>query len=402
MAPGCYKKHKYLWVYAIKTNFARYKRKHQVVFILDYNAMKNFNENNYCVILAGGKGKRLWPVSRENMPKQFLDFFSTGRTLLQQTYERIARFINPDNILVATNREYVELVSEQLPQVPKMNILAEPVNRNTAPSVAWATCRILHRNMDARLVVVPSDQMILDEAAFEHDVDCGLDWVGENDGLLTMGVKPTRPEPGYGYIQLGEVNPAENIFKVKSFTEKPDREFARMFMESGEFYWNTGLFLARCDYLRVCLKRIFPSVLRMIDSDEVEYSVEKEEQCIEDHYSVYPNLSIDYGVLEKGDNVYMMKCTFGWADLGTWHSMYETMSKGEGDNVILSKRVMLDNCRGNIVKLPDDHIAVLNNLDGYIVAEKGNVLLVCKKEDSSALVRKYINEVQMEEGEEFL
>ena len=133
--------------------------------------MKNFNENNYCVILAGGKGKRLWPVSRENMPKQFLDFFSTGRTLLQQTYERIARFINPDNILVATNRDYVELVSEQLPQVPKMNILAEPVNRNTAPSVAWATCRILHRNMDARLVVVPSDQMILDEEAFEHDVD---------------------------------------------------------------------------------------------------------------------------------------------------------------------------------------------------------------------------------------
>ena len=173
-------------------------------------------------------------------------------------------------------------------------------------------------------------------------------------------------------------------------------------MQSGEFYWNTGLFLARCGYLRECLKQIFPPVLRIIDSDDVEYSVEKEEKCIEEHYSVYPNLSIDYGILEKSDNVFVMRCSFGWADLGTWHSMYETMSKGEGDNVVLSKRVLLDGCKNNIVKLPDDHIAVLNDLDGYIVAEKGNVLLVCKKEDSSALVRKFINEVQMEVGEEFL
>ena len=364
--------------------------------------MKNYNENDYCVILAGGKGKRLWPVSRENMPKQFLDFFSTGKTLLQQTYMRMAKFIKPENIIVATNRDFVALVKEQLPDVSDCNVLLEPVNRNTAPSVAWATCRILHRCPEARLVVVPSDQMILNEDDFRNDVVSGLQWVGENDALLTMGVKPTRPEPGYGYIQIDDNKSDDNIYKVKSFTEKPEREFARMFMQSGEFYWNTGLFLARCEYLRECLKKIFPPVLRAIDSPDVEYSVEMEEKCIEDHYSVYPNLSIDYGILEKSDNVYMMKCSFGWADLGTWHSMYETMSRGEGDNVVLSKRVMLDNCRGNIVKLPDDHIAVLNNLDGYIVAEKGNVLLVCKKEDSSALVRKYINEVQMEEGEEFL
>lgn len=364
--------------------------------------MKNYSENNYCVILAGGKGKRLWPVSRESRPKQFLDFFSTGKTLLQQTYERLGKFIDPDNIIIATNKEYLQLVTEQLPHVEAANILLEPVNRNTAPSVAWATCRILHRNPKARLVVVPSDQMIMDEAAFEKDVESGLEWVAENDGLLTMGVKPTRPEPGYGYIQVCDTLHSDNIYKVKSFTEKPERQFAKMFMQSGEFYWNTGLFLARCDYLRECLKKIFPPVLRTIDSNEIEYSVEKEEKCIEDHYSVYPNLSIDYGILEKSDNIYVMKCSFGWADLGTWHSMYETMSKGDGDNVVLSNKVMLDNCHGNIVKMPDDHIAVLNGLDGYIIAEKGNVLLVCKKEDSSALVRKYINEVQMDEGEEFL
>ncbi len=362
--------------------------------------MKNYNENDYCLILAGGKGKRLWPVSREAMPKQFLDFFSTGQTMLQQTFQRMAKFISTKNILVATNRDYVSLVKDQLPDVPEENILAEPVNRNTAPSVSWATCRILHRNSKARLVVVPSDQMIINEERFEADVEEGLRWVAEHDSLLTMGVKPTRPEPGYGYIQIGDGEPEGNICKVKSFTEKPERDFAKMFMQSGEFYWNTGLFLARCEYLRECLKKIFPPVLRSVDDEE--YSVEKEEQCIEEHYSVYPNLSIDYGVLEKSDNVNVMRCSFGWADLGTWHSMYETMSKGEGDNVVLSDKVLLDKCRNNIVKLPDDHIAVLNGLDGYIVAEKGNVLLVCKKEDSSALVRKYINEVQMDEGDDFM
>ncbi len=362
--------------------------------------MKNYNDNDYCLILAGGKGKRLWPVSREAMPKQFLDFFSTGQTMLQQTFQRMAKFISPQNILVATNRDYVLLVKEQLPEVAEENILAEPVNRNTAPSVSWATCRILHRNSEARLVVVPSDQMIINEERFEADVEEGLLWVAEHDSLLTMGVKPTRPEPGYGYIQIGDGEPEGNIYKVKSFTEKPEREFAKMFMESGEFYWNTGLFLARCEYLRECLKKIFPPVLRSVDDEE--YTLEKEERCIEEHYSVYPNLSIDYGVLEKSDNVNVMRCSFGWADLGTWHSMYETMSKGEGDNVVLSDKVLLDKCRNNIVKLPDDHIAVLNSLDGYIVAEKGNVLLVCKKEDSSALVRKYINEVQMDEGDDFM
>lgn len=364
--------------------------------------MKTIDNRNYCVILAGGKGKRLWPASRENAPKQFLDFFSAGRTLLQQTYDRMAGCVRRENILVATNEAYRQLVREQLPEVAEENVLLEPVNRNTAPSVAWATCRILHRCTEARLVVVPSDQMIVDEKAFAADVERGLEWVAANDGLLTMGVKPTRPEPGYGYIQTEGEGDGSNIYKVKSFTEKPEREFARMFMESGEFYWNTGLFLARCDYLRACLKKIFPPVLRTIDGDDTEYSVEKEEACIAEHYSVYPNLSIDYGILEKSDNVYVMRCSFGWADLGTWHSMYETMSKVEGDNVVLSRKVLLDSCRGNIVKIPDDHIAVLHGLEGYIVAEKGNVLLVCRKEDSSALIRKFVNEVQMEEGEEFL
>lgn len=361
------------------------------------------NGNNYCLILAGGKGRRLWPCSREDCPKQFLDFFSTGRTLLQQTYDRMAAFIPAGNIYVSTNRMYSGLVEEQLPDLPKVNILSEPIFRNTAPSLAWATHRILHVNLDARLVVVPSDQAVFKEDEFRRNVLNGLDFVGGRDCILTMGVKPTRPEPGYGYIQLGEAADFDGVFAVKSFTEKPDRQFARMFMESGEFYWNTGLFLGNVRYLRDTLAKIFPPVLRNFkDDDSKPYSIEAELEYIRENFPSYPNLSIDYGILDKNENVYVMKCDFGWADLGMWHSMYGSMSKGDGDNVVIGSRVIAEDCRNNIIKLPDDHLGVINGLDGYIVAEKGNVLLICRKEDSSALIRKYVNEVQVKYGDEFI
>ncbi|WP_443733106.1 mannose-1-phosphate guanylyltransferase [Xylanibacter rarus] len=361
------------------------------------------NKNNYCLILAGGKGRRLWPCSREDRPKQFLDFFSTGRTLLQQTYDRMAGFIPSENIYISTNHIYHDLVREQLPELPEEHILSEPIFRNTAPSVAWATYRILHRaDRDARLVVVPSDQAVFKEDVFKTDVINGLDFVGSHDCLLTMGVRPTRPEPGYGYIQTGEPSERDDVFKVKSFTEKPDRDFARMFMESGEFYWNTGLFLSNVNYLCECLKRIFPPVLRKLEASGAEYSMERELEFVRENFPSYPNLSIDYGILEHNENVYVMICDFGWADLGMWHSIYESMSKVEGDNVVIGSRVIADDSRNNIIKLPDDHMGIINGLDGYIVAEKGNVLLICKKEDSSALIRKYINEVQVKYGDEFI
>lgn len=360
------------------------------------------NTNNFCLILAGGKGRRLWPCSREEYPKQFLDFFSTGKTLLQQTYDRMAAFIPKSNIYVSTNEAYDKIVREQLPELPSTNILAEPIHRNTAPSVAWATYRLLHINKLARLVVVPSDQTVFDEATFAKNICTGLDFVGCNDRLLTMGVKPTRPEPGYGYVQLGDATDTENVYNVKSFTEKPDREFARMFMESGEFYWNTGLFLANVKYLRECLKKIFPPVLRLIDDpDDSNYSLQRELDYVAEKFASYPNLSIDYGILEKSDNVCMMRCGFGWADLGTWHSAYESLSHGN-DNLVIGARTIIEDSRNNIIKLPDDHIGIINGLDGFIVAEKDKVLLICKKEDSSALIKKYINEVQVRYGDEFL
>jgi mannose-1-phosphate guanylyltransferase len=358
------------------------------------------NNDNYCVILAGGRGRRLWPCSRETFPKQFIDFFGVGRTQLQQTYDRFLKIIPAENILVSTSEEYAHYVREQLPELPEGNILAEPTHRNTAPSVAWACSRIEHRNRNAAIIVAPSDQAVMQEERFCESVNMGLQFVKEHEGLLTLGVWPTRPEPGYGYIQMGDATELERTTRVKSFTEKPEREFAKMFMDSGEFLWNTGIYLARLDYFISCFCEILPSVMRNIAMKDL--TLEEEQAFVHENFPRYPNLSIDYGILEKSDRVYVMQSDFGWADLGTWHSTYEAMSRNDGDNVIINSEVIADNSHNNIIKIPKDHIAVINGLDGYIVAEQGNVLLICKKEDSSALLRKYSSEVRMKYGEEYV
>jgi len=356
----------------------------------------NMNDNNFCVILAGGKGRRLWPYSRDKQPKQFIDFFGCGKTQLQTTFDRFATIMPTENIMVCTNREYTKLVTEQLPGLPTENILPEPVNRNTAPSVAWAADSILKRNEHANIVVTPSDLFVLNEEAFDNNILKGLDFVASHDTLLTMGVKPTRPEPGYGYIQVGDAADTEGVFGVTSFTEKPEREFAQVFMDSGEFYWNTGLFLGSARCFSDTLARLFHDVQGRMESHGGGA------ESFDDFYSSFPNLSIDYGVLEHNDNVCVMKCDFGWADLGTWHSIYECMRQSDGDNVVIDSDVMLDDCSDNVIKLPKGKLAVINGLSGYIVAEKDNVLLICKKGDSSSLVRKYVNEVQIKHGEDFI
>ena len=360
------------------------------------------NNDCYCVILAGGKGRRLWPCSRQHEPKQFVDFFGTGRTQLQQTFDRFARIMPVENIFVSTNREYEHYVREQLQELPSQNVLSEPIHRNTAPSVAWAAYRIMHINRRAKVIITPSDQAVFKEDAFVSNVETCFDIVGANDCIIALGVKPTRPEPGYGYIQLGEQTDIEDLFTVQSFTEKPEREFARMFMQSGEFYWNTGIFISNVGYLVTCLQKILPVVLRVIDHEDQEVTYEQELAYIEENFSKFPNLSTDYAILERSENVFVQKGDFGWADLGTWHSIYEALSRVENDNVVIDSRVILEDCKNNIVKLPKDHLGVINGLDGYIIAEKGNVLLICKKGDSSALVRKYVNEVQIQYGEDFI
>ena len=363
--------------------------------------MTNKN-NNYCVILAGGKGRRLWPCSRENKPKQFLDFFGTGRTQLQQTFDRFMKILPKENIYINTNVEYTNQVKEQLPEIDDDNIMSEPIFRNTAPSVSWAVHRILRKNKEANIIVTPSDQIIFNEDNFINKVNEGFEFVNKNDGILTIGIKPTRPEPGYGYIQIGDQTDVNGIFKVQSFTEKPEREFAKMFLNSGEFYWNTGLFMANALFLRECFYKILPAVFSSFDEVNPNATIQEENDFIDKNFPLYPNLSIDYGILEKSEKVYVMKCDFGWVDVGTWHSIYEAMKKREGDNVVINSDVIMEDSRDNVIKLPEGKTAVINGLEGYIVAEKDNVLLICKKEDSSALIRKYINEIQMKKGNDFI
>lgn len=344
---------------------------------------------------------RLWPSSRSEHPKQFIDFFGTGRTQLQSTFDRFVSFICKENIYISTSKEYVHLVREQLPELPDEQLLVEPVNRGTAPSVARAGRRIHNACEDARIIVTPSDQLVMGDEAFRNNVLAGLDYVGTNDLMLTMGIRPTRPEPGYGYIQIGEPTLAKGIHKVQSFTEKPERDFARVFMESGEFFWNTGMFLCNVQFMRKWFLQLFTDMPYRVAYLPQGYTIKEEVEYVEKYYPSYPNLSMDKAALEMSDDVYVMRCDFGWADLGTWHSIYEVMQRSEDDNVVINSKVLLENCKGNIVKLPKNHVGVINGLEGYIVAEEGDVLLICKKSDSSALIRKYVNEVGIRFGQQY-
>ena len=378
------------------------------IFVPEYLLTKPYlrkmklSEKHFCVILAGGKGQRLWPSSREQRPKQFIDFFGAGHTLLQQTYERMRRIVPHQNIYINTQMEYMHWVTEQLPDLPADNVLVEPVSRNTAPSVAWAAYRISHICPDAQVIVTPSDQAVFDDEAFERDVYGCLNFLAEKDCLIAMGVRATRPEPGYGYIQMGDGAELDGLYRVQSFTEKPERDFARMFVESGEFLWNSGIFLSNVRTWVKTLRGILPVVLRLIDKEGQAVTLEEERLFVRDNFSKFPNLSIDNGVLEQSKPVYVMKCNFGWADLGTWHSIYESMQKGDSDNVVVDSEVLLEDCRDNIIKMPRGHLAVIQGLEGYIVAESGDVLLICKKGDSSALIRKYVNEVRLKYGDAFV
>ena len=365
--------------------------------------METTDKRNYCVILAGGRGQRLWPVSREKYPKQFVDLFRhVRRTQLQTTVDRFARLLPKENIFICTCREYFDLVRTQAPEVPERNVIVEPIHRNTAPRVACARCvsfgRTKMRISSSRLLTSWCSM----NTSLPRSVDVGVGYVSENDVLLAMGVKPTRAEPGYGYIQIGDQSCKPDVYKVKSFTEKPERDFAKMFMESGEFYWNTGIFICNARHLIHTFEEVFPPVLRNLKFEKPDYTYEEEMDYVAENYPRYPNLSLDYAILEQNRNVYVMKCDFGWADLGTWHSIYEVMSKVKDDNVVMGSEVMLEDCHNNIIRLPKGKLGVFNGLEGYIVAEEGDVLMICKKSDNSSMVKKYVNEVRIKYGDEFV
>lgn len=354
---------------------------------------------DYCVILAGGTGRRLWPASSKAVPKQFVDVFGIGSTLLQLTYERFARFIEPDHIYVSTYVDYIDIVEEQLPNIPRRHILAEPVRLGTAPAVAWANIHIIYKEPDARVIVTPADQYILRQDVFEQNMSHALDFVARNNVFVVMGVRPTRIATEYGYIQMGGQPDEHNLVPVKSFTEKPDENFARMFIESGEFLWNTGLYLWSAKTMQNSVAELIPNIAPHID-EFINLSREEEQDFVNKHYPSNLYMSIEKAVLERSANVYVGAGAFGWADLGTWSSLYGISDKDENGNVALATRTVMHDCSNNVVKLPSGRVAVIEGLDGYIVAESENTLLICKRGDANR-VRLLANEAQEKLGKEF-
>ncbi len=356
--------------------------------------------NNYCVIMGGGIGSRFWPFSRENRPKQFLDFFGTGRSLLQMTVDRFEKIIPREHIYIVTNRRYVRLVKEQLPFLADDQILAEPARRNTAPCIAYASYRIKACCPQANIVVVPSDQLVLKEYEFLEAVRKSLDFVANHRALVTLGAKPTRPETGYGYIQSSDLHQGDFV-KVKTFTEKPNRELAQVFMESGEFFWNTGLFVWNVDTILEAIRRHLPDISARFDIGPEKFNTPAEEAFIEEHFPFCPSISIDYGVMEKADNVYMLCVDFGWADLGTWGSIFDIAPRDAANNAVLKTRAMLYEAEDNIIALEDHHrLAIVQGLKDYIVVESGNVLLICRKNDEQR-IKQFMADAQIRFGEEF-
>ena len=354
-------------------------------------------ENNYCVIMAGGVGSRFWPFSRNEKPKQFLDFFGTGRSLLQMTIDRFRPIVPIENILIVTNILYRDQVLEQIPDLQSSQVLCEPARRNTAPCIAYAVARIkaMRRGMadkNANIVVAASDHLILQEDKFRETIINCFDFIEKNDALLTLGMKPTRPETGYGYIQKGdEVKGNEDICKVKAFTEKPNLEMAKVFLDSGDFLWNSGIFIWSLESIEAALQKHMPELAQKFAQGSDKMGTVGEDAFIQEMFPTCPSISIDYGLMEKAQNVYVMPSDFGWSDLGTWGSLYDLSTKDEAENVTLHCDATYYDSHGNIVTLPKGRLAVIQGLEDSIVAESNGVLLICKRNDEQQIRQFYMD-----------
>ncbi|MGN7890092.1 mannose-1-phosphate guanylyltransferase [Dyadobacter endophyticus] len=335
-------------------------------------------QDTYVIIMAGGIGTRFWPFSRTDFPKQFHDVLGTGRTLLQQTVDRFEGVCPIENVYIVTSQEYKDLIKGQIPELADHQILLEPNRRNTAPCIAYACYKIAARSSNANVVVAPADHIILNEEEFKNTIKLSLEATRKEDILVTLGIQPTRPDTGYGYIQY--VPDEQAVKKVKSFTEKPHFELALQFLDSGDFVWNAGIFIWNVNAFKKALTRFIPDIAEIFESGDEHYYLDSEASFIQQVYQHCGSVSIDNGIMERAENVKVVLASFGWSDLGTWKSMYEISEKDDNLNVT-DGTLILHNTTNSIIKTPSDKLVVINGLDGFIVAEFDGVLLICKKDD---------------------
>ncbi len=353
--------------------------------------------------MAGGIGSRFWPMSRNNFPKQFIDILGSGKTLIRQTYERFLEICPKENIYIVTNEGYIDHVFKQIPELNKNQVLAEPQRRNTAPCVAYAAMKIYITNPDANLIIAPSDHVITDNKKFNDAILKGLEFTATNPSLLTIGIHPSRPDTGYGYIQYNGDDSEEEfkISKVKTFTEKPNLEMAKFFLKSGEFLWNAGIFLWSAKTILKSIEDLMPDMYSIFKDGELLYNTEREQEYIKEAYAQCKNISIDYGIMEKAKNVFVLSAEFGWSDLGTWKSLYEQLPHDPKGNAIVGPHVMVDNTSNCIINMPKDKLAIIQGLENFIVVQTENVLLICPKDDEQQ-VRNLVNDVKLKKGEKFV
>ena len=359
------------------------------------------DNNNYCVILAGGLGKRFWPFSRKTQPKQFLDICGVGKTLLQLTFERVKRICPVENIYVVTTHEYKCFVYEQLPNVSEECIVLEPFKRNTAPAIAYVNNIILKRNVDANIILTPSDHLIFNESEFYNSIEIGLNKLEGNDVIIDIGVTPTRPSTSYDYIQYIDNEEHQFVFDIKTFTEKPSLDMAKMFIKSDDFLWNTEIYIYSLSTIIKAFHLYLPDINSMFAESFNYIGTSKEEEFIDDIYSKCENISIQRGVFEKADNVKVLKSNMGWTDLGTWKSLYQNSKKDENENLLLSDNIIINESKENIIKAGDKKLVVVQGLENFIVADTEDVLFICDRNKVSK-IREILNEIKQKEMYQYL
>jgi len=359
------------------------------------------NKHHYVAIMAGGIGSRFWPMSRTNLPKQFLDILHTGKTLIQETFSRYEKLVPPGNIYIITSQEYVDIVKKQLPSLPVENIVSEPSKKNTAPCIAYIAFKLLQKDPEALMIAAPADNLILDADEFVKTAAQALDFVGHINALVTIGIKPTHPNTGYGYIQheMAEVAPA--IHKVKTFTEKPNIDIAKAFVASGDFLWNAGIFTWKAKTLLSAFEKYLPEMYEVFAAEKDKFNTPAEAAAIEQIYPQCTSISIDFGIMEKADNVYVIPASFAWSDLGTWNSAWENMDKDYFNNAVAGNTVMVVDAKNCVVHVPDNKLVVLQGLDDYIVVDTKDVLLICKKEKEQE-IKEFVTEIKRNKGDKFL